>query len=76
MYERIGHEGRRPSPFSWRIRYALAHKGVEPQFRHDNIADLRYDEHVTCHVPIADICRTSPNHGGRTFTIVAQIKPR
>jgi glutathione S-transferase len=29
FYERLGHEGRRPSPFSWRIRYALAHKGIE-----------------------------------------------
>jgi hypothetical protein len=29
MYERLGHDDRRPSPFSWRIRYALAHKGVE-----------------------------------------------
>ena len=28
FYERVGHEGRRPSPFSWRIRYALAHKGI------------------------------------------------
>lgn len=26
FHERVGHEGRRPSPFSWRIRYALAHK--------------------------------------------------
>jgi glutathione S-transferase len=40
MYERIGHEGRRPSPFSWRIRYALAHKGVEPQFRHVRFGDV------------------------------------
>src|SRR5258707_7910028 len=40
MYERIGHEGRRPSPFSWRIRYALAHKGLEPQFRHVRFADV------------------------------------
>jgi glutathione S-transferase len=40
MYERIGHEGRRPSPFSWRVRYALAHKGVEPQFRHVRFADV------------------------------------
>jgi glutathione S-transferase len=40
MYERIGHEGRRPSPFSWRIRYAFAHKGVEPQFRHVRFADV------------------------------------
>lgn len=40
MYERIGYEGRRPSPFSWRIRYALAHKGVEPQFRHVRFADV------------------------------------
>ena len=29
FYERVGFEGRRPSPFSWQIRYALAHKGVD-----------------------------------------------
>ena len=40
MYERIGHEGRHPSPYSWRIRYALAHKGVEPEFRHVRFADV------------------------------------
>jgi glutathione S-transferase len=40
MYERIGHDGRRPSPFSWRIRYAFAHKGVEPEFRHVRFADV------------------------------------
>jgi glutathione S-transferase len=40
MYERIGHEGRRPSPFSWRIRYAFAHKGVTPEFRHVRFADV------------------------------------
>jgi glutathione S-transferase len=40
MYERIGHEGRRPSPFSWRIRYALAHKGVPVEFRHVRFADV------------------------------------
>lgn len=28
FHERVGFEGRRPSPFSWRIRYALAHKGL------------------------------------------------
>jgi glutathione S-transferase len=40
MYERIGHEGRRPSPFSWRIRYAFAHKDIEPEFRHVRFADV------------------------------------
>jgi glutathione S-transferase len=40
MYERIGHEGRRPSPFSWRVRYAFAHKGIEPEFRHVRFADV------------------------------------
>ena len=40
MYERIGHDGRRPSPFSWRIRYALAHKGIEPEFRTVRFADV------------------------------------
>jgi glutathione S-transferase len=40
MYERIGHDGRRPSPFSWRIRYALAHKGVPVEFRTVRFADV------------------------------------
>jgi glutathione S-transferase len=40
MYERIGYEGRRPSPFSWRIRYAFAHKGIEPEFRQVRFADV------------------------------------
>lgn len=40
MYERIGHDSRRPSPFSWRIRYAFAHKGIEPAFRHVRFADV------------------------------------
>lgn len=40
MHERIGFEGRRPSPFSWRIRYAFAHKRVEPEFRPTRFADV------------------------------------
>jgi glutathione S-transferase len=40
MYERIGADGRRPSPFSWRIRYALAHKGVPVEFRTVRFADV------------------------------------
>jgi glutathione S-transferase len=40
MYERIGHDGRRPSPYSWRIRYAFAHKGLEPAFHHVRFADV------------------------------------
>jgi glutathione S-transferase len=40
FFERIGHEGRRPSPFSWRIRYALAHKGVEFEVRPVRFADV------------------------------------
>ena len=40
MYERLGHDGRRPSPFSWRIRYALAHKGVPVEFRLVRFADV------------------------------------
>jgi glutathione S-transferase len=40
MYERVGFEGRRPSPFSWRIRYALAHKGVEVEYRPVRFADV------------------------------------
>src|SRR5271155_2401974 len=40
MYERVGHEGRRPSPFSCRIRYALAHKGEPAEFRLGGFADV------------------------------------
>src|SRR5262245_42075741 len=40
MYERVGHAGRKPSPFSWRIRYAIAHKGVEVEFRPTRFADV------------------------------------
>lgn len=39
MYERIGDGGRRPSPYSWRIRYALAHKGVAVELRTVRFAD-------------------------------------
>jgi glutathione S-transferase len=40
MYERIGLEERRPSPFSWRIRYALAHKDVAVEYRKVRFADV------------------------------------
>jgi glutathione S-transferase len=40
MYERIGFDGRRPSPFSWRIRYALAHKCIPVEFRTVRFADV------------------------------------
>src|ERR1700730_5108102 len=40
MYQRVGHEGHRPSPFSWRVRYALAHKGVDVEYRPNRFADV------------------------------------
>jgi len=40
MYERVGFEGRRPSPFSWRIRYALTHKGIDVEYRPVRFADV------------------------------------
>ena len=40
MDERVGHDGRRPSPFSWRICYALARKGVSVEFRLVRFADV------------------------------------
>jgi len=40
MYERIGFHERRPSPFSWRIRYAFAHKDVPVEFRPVRFADV------------------------------------
>lgn len=40
LYERVGHEGRRPSPFSWRIRYALTHKGVDVTYIPTRFAEV------------------------------------
>jgi glutathione S-transferase len=40
FHERVGLDGRRISPFSWRIRYALAHKGLEPQVIPTRFADV------------------------------------
>jgi glutathione S-transferase len=40
LYELVLEDGRSASPYVWRIRYALAHKGVEPQFRHVRFADV------------------------------------
>jgi glutathione S-transferase len=40
LHERIGLEGRRISPFSWRIRYALAHKGLDPHVIETRFADV------------------------------------
>jgi glutathione S-transferase len=40
VYERVGCEGCRPSPFSWRVRYALAHKKLDAEFRPTRFADV------------------------------------
>jgi glutathione S-transferase len=40
FHERVGLGGRRISPFSWRIRYALAHKGLDPQVVPTRFADV------------------------------------
>jgi glutathione S-transferase len=40
FHERVGLEGRRISPFSWRIRYALAHKGLAPSVVETRFADV------------------------------------
>jgi glutathione S-transferase len=40
LHERVGLEGRRISPFSWRIRYALAHKGLDPTVIETRFADV------------------------------------
>jgi glutathione S-transferase len=41
FHERVGLNGRRISPFSWRIRYAFAHKGLEPEVIPTRFADVR-----------------------------------
>jgi glutathione S-transferase len=40
FHERVGLGGRRISPFSWRIRYALAHKGLDPEIVPTRFADV------------------------------------
>ncbi|HTI81412.1 MAG TPA: glutathione S-transferase N-terminal domain-containing protein [Acetobacteraceae bacterium] len=40
FHERVGLDGRRISPFSWRIRYALAHKGLQPTVVPARFADV------------------------------------
>ncbi len=40
FHERVGLDNRRISPFSWRIRYALAHKGLEPEVVPTRFADV------------------------------------
>jgi glutathione S-transferase len=40
FHERIGLEGRRISPYSWRIRYALAHKSIEPTIVETRFTDV------------------------------------
>jgi glutathione S-transferase len=40
VYERVGHDGCRPSPFSWRIRYALRHKKIDAEYRPTRFSDV------------------------------------
>jgi glutathione S-transferase len=40
FHERVGQGGRRISPFSWRIRYAFAHKGLKPEVMPTRFADV------------------------------------
>jgi glutathione S-transferase len=40
VYERVGREGCRPSPHSWRVRYASAHKRLDAEFRPTRFADV------------------------------------
>jgi glutathione S-transferase len=47
MYERVGYQGRRPSPFSWRIRYALAHKTIPIEYRPARFADVATIERLS-----------------------------
>jgi glutathione S-transferase len=41
FHERVGLDGRRISPFSWRIRYAFAHKGLVPEVIPTRFADVQ-----------------------------------
>jgi glutathione S-transferase len=47
VYERVGHEGCRPSPFSWRVRYALAHKKIGVAYRSTRFSDVDTIENLS-----------------------------
>jgi glutathione S-transferase len=40
VYERVGHNGCQPSPFSWRTRYALAHKELDAEYWPTRFCDV------------------------------------
>jgi glutathione S-transferase len=40
IYERVGHDGCRPSPFSWRIRCAVWHKKIDVLYRPTRFSDV------------------------------------
>jgi glutathione S-transferase len=40
VYERVGHNGCQPSPFSWRTRYALTHKDLDVEYRRMRFCDV------------------------------------
>lgn len=40
MYQPVGFEQRRQSPSSWRIHYALTHKGLDVEYRPTRFADV------------------------------------
>ncbi len=66
FFERVGHEGRRPSPFSWRIRYALEYKGVDFEVRPVQFADVETIRALTgLQLRTADWVRGAGNPIGR-----------
>src|SRR5262245_24395391 len=40
FYDRVGHEGQLLSPYSWCIRYALAHKALDFEVRPVRFSDV------------------------------------
>jgi len=40
VYERVGDSGCQPSPFSWRTRFALAHKELDVEYRPTRFCDV------------------------------------
>lgn len=56
FHERVGLDGLRISPFSWRVRYALAHKGLDSAIIPTRFADVERIEQLSGQrlVPILD----------------------
>ena len=75
LHERVGLDGRRPSPFSWRIRYALAHKGVAVEYRPTRFADVDAIERLSGQRMVPVLVDGTPPLKRGAFVTVPELAP-